>query len=133
MRHRRNEFSAETKRQAFARSNGICECHLIGHVFPQSCGRPLSEGNTFYEHIEPDRICGRNDLDNCAALTKTCWKIKTAVYDQRTIARVRKREDRAQGIRPAPTLPGSRRDPFKITVARRKVVNRSTGEPWRAR
>lgn len=130
MRHRRNEFSAETKRQAFARSGGICECHMIPHVFPQACGRPLSQGNTWYEHIDPDRISGRNDLANCAVLTKTCGRIKSAVYDQVLVARVRKREDRARGIRPAPTLPGSRRDPFKKTM-RGQVVDRATGEPWR--
>lgn len=129
MRHRRNEFSADTKRQAFARSRGVCECHLIPHVFPQPCGLRLSEGNTFFEHIDPDRISGRNDIDNAAVLTKTCWRIKTAVYDHRVIARVRKREDRSHGIRPAPTLPASRRDPFKKTLAG-KVVDRRTGKPW---
>jgi len=129
MRHFRNEFSKDTKRQAFARSGGICECHLIPHVFKVACGLPLGEGNTFYEHIDPSRISGRNDLDNCAALTKTCWKIKTAHYDQPIIARVRKREDRAHGIRNTPTLPGSRRDPFKKTMTGR-VIDRSTGLPW---
>lgn len=130
MKHRRNNFSADTKRQAHARANGICECHLIPHVFPQPCGRPLTAGNIFYEHVIPDRVSGRNDLDNCAALTKTCWKIKTATYDQRTVARVRKREDRHRGIRPAPTLPGSRIDPFKKKLSG-LVADRRTGEPWR--
>lgn len=130
MRHRRNEFSVETKRQAFARAAGICECHLIPHVFPQACGLPLSAGNTFYEHIILDRICGRNDLDNCAVLTKTCWRLKTASYDLPLVARVRRREDRHHGIRPAPSLPAARRDPFKKTLAGR-VVDRRTGEPWR--
>lgn len=129
--HRRTEFSKDTKRQAFRRADGVCECHLIPHVFPNPCGQPLSEGNIFYEHVDPDRISGRNDLDNAAVLTKTCWKIKTAIYDQRVIARVRKREDRSRGIRPSPTLPGSKRDPFKLKVQGRKVVDRRTGEPWR--
>lgn len=133
MKHRRTEFTADTKRQAHARANGICECHRIGHVFAQSCGRPLGDGNTFYEHVDPDRISGRNDLDNCAVLTKTCWKIKTACYDAQVIARVRRREDRARGIRPQPTLPGARKDPFKIKIAHRKLVDRATGEPWRPR
>ena len=130
MRHRRNEFPLDVKRQALARSKGICECHLMPWIFPSACGRPLGEGNTFYEHIHPDRISGRNDLDNAATLTKTCWHFKTNSYDKPVIARVRKREDRSHGIRPAPTLPGSRRDPFKKTM-RGQVVDRQSGQPWR--
>lgn len=130
MRHTRKEFSADTKRQAFRRSQGICECHLIPHVFPEPCGRPLGEGNTFYEHIHPDRISGRNDLDNAACLTKTCWSIKTNTYDKPVIARVRKREDRSHNIRPAPSLPGNRFDPRKKKI-NRLVVDRATGERWR--
>ena len=131
MRHRRNEFSAATKREAYARSGGICECHLIPHVFPQPCGRPVGEGNTWFEHIDPDRISGRNDLSNCAVLTKTCGRIKSATYDAQVIARVRRREDRSRGIRPAPTLPGSRRDPFKIKLRHRQIVERGSEAPWR--
>jgi hypothetical protein len=130
MTFRRREFSKATKREAFERSGGICECHLIPHVFPQPCGRPLGEGNTFYEHIEPSRISGRNDLSNCACLTRTCWRIKTAVYDQRIIARVRRREDAARAIRNAPTIPGNRLDPRKRKI-NGLVVDRRTGEPWR--
>lgn len=131
MIHRRCEFSKDTKRQAFARSKGICECHLIAHVFSVPCSRPLGEGNTFYEHIIPDRSGGDNSLSNCAALTKTCWSIKTAIYDHKANARVRKREDRHRGIRPAPSIPGNRFDPRKRTL-RGQVVDRATGEPWRS-
>ena len=130
MRHTRNEFSSATKRAAFARANGICECHLIPHVFPQPCGRPVGEGNTWFEHIDPDRISGRNDLANCAVLTKTCGRYKSARYDLPIVARVRKREDRSRGIKPAPSLPGSRKDPFKKTM-RGEVIDRATGERWR--
>ena len=132
MRHRRADFSNDTKRQAYERSrvNGVptCECHLIPHVFPQPCGRPLGEGNTFYEHIDPSRISSRNDLANCACLTRTCWRIKTDSYDRPVIDRVRKREDRHRSIRPAPSLPGNRFDDRKKTL-RGQVVDRWTGEP----
>ncbi len=74
IRHRRNNFTAATKREAFERAAGVCECSLIPHVFKVACGCALSPGNTFYEHIDPDAISGRNDLDNCAVLTKTCWR-----------------------------------------------------------
>lgn len=130
MTFRRNEFTKTTKRAAYERSGGICECHLIPHVFPQPCGRPLGEGNCFYEHIDPDRISGCNDLSNCACLTRTCWRIKTSVYDQRVIARVRRREDAARAIRNSPTIPGNRLDPRKRKL-NGMVVDRRTGEPWR--
>lgn len=132
MRHTRSNFLKDTKRQAFERSrvNGIptCECHLIPHVFPVACGLPLGEGNTFYEHIDMSRVSGRNDLGNCAVLTRTCWKLKTATYDLPTIAHVRKREDRHRGIRNAPSLPGHRFDDRKKKVSG-QVVDRWTGEP----
>lgn len=131
MSFRRREFSKETKRLAFERSGGVCECHLVPWLFPDPCGCALGDGNTFYEHIDPTRISDRNDLDNCAVLTKTCWRIKTAQHDLRVIARVRKREDRAHGIRPDSSLPGARRDPFKIKLAGRQVVSRLTGRPWK--
>src|SRR5689334_18496070 len=118
IRHRRNNFTNETKRLAHKRSGGFCECHLIPHVFKVACGRPLGIGNTFYEHIDPDAICGRNDLDNCAVLTKTCWKFKTAKHDLPTIARSNRVSDRARGIYPTSQypLPGGRDDRFKKKI-----------------
>lgn len=99
MTHYRNNFTAATKRLAFERSNGICECHLIPHVFKVACGRPLGAGNSFYEHIDPSAISGRNDLGNIAVLVKTCWKIKTATYDLPTIAKSNRTRDLARGIK----------------------------------
>lgn len=104
MSRRRNNFTRETKREAHERSGGICECHLIPHVFASPCGRPLGTGNTFYEHIDPDAICSRNDLDNCAVLTKTCWKLKTDVHDKPLIAKVRRTGDAARGIKKPRTI-----------------------------
>jgi len=98
IRHTRNNFTKPTKREAFKRSGGICECHLIPHVFKSACGCKLSAGNTFYEHINPDAISSRNDLDNCAVLTKTCWRFKTASHDLPTIAKSNRTMDRARGI-----------------------------------
>src|SRR5690349_7040053 len=98
----RREFSAKTKRETLARSNGICECHLILHAMPSDfvpCGLPLGAGNVFYEHIDPDAAGGDNGPANCAALTKTCWKIKTNKYDKPIVKRVKKRRDRNFGIK----------------------------------
>lgn len=87
-RSRRLEFTAETKRQAYARSNGICECHRIPWLNrPNGCGVKLTAGNIFHEHINPDNIRRDNSLDNAACLTKTCFREKTDRYDRKIIAK----------------------------------------------
>lgn len=100
--NRRNNFTNETKREAYHRSQGICECHRIPNWPYPICGRPLGTANTFYDHIDPDWFCGCNDLDNCAALTKTCNALKTSTIDQPAIAHVKRVSDRARGIVRAP-------------------------------
>lgn len=127
----RNNFTSDTKRQAYKRSKGICECHLIPHVFKVFCGLALGSGNTFYEHIHPDKISGRNDLDNAAVLTRTCWKFKTANYDLPVIAKVKRIEDRARGIRPAQfnPIPGTIASGIKKPMRPfARPINRSTGQ-----
>lgn len=114
MRHSRNNFSKETKRLAFERSGGICECHLLAKAgIPgfsvDGCGSELGIGNTFYEHIETDYVSRRNDLDNCAALARTCWKLKTSTYDLPIIAKVKRNEDYAKGIKSDRKITGWRR------------------------
>ena len=130
---RRLEFSAQTRRDAFARSGGVCECHRIPWL-KVKCARPLSAGNIFYEHIKPCEIGGGNDLDNCAVLTKTCWRIKTDSYDRKVIAKSNHVRDRAIGIRrhASRPMPFGRADPIKMTLAR-GPVDRRTGQPWRGR
>lgn len=115
MRRRRNEFTAATKREAYARSGGICECHRIPNWPHPICGAPLGDGNTFYEHIDPDAISSRNDLDNAAVLSKTCWSLKTNSIDKPTIAKANRVRDRAHGIRPEnyPPLVGTVRSGWK--------------------
>lgn len=129
--HTRNNFSSSTKRLAFERSKGICECHLIPHVFKMFCGAALSDGNTFYEHIDPDRISGRNDLDNAAVLTRTCWRYKTSFYDQPVIAKVRRLGDRARGIRALQLRPliGTKASGVKLPMRPyARPISRTTGK-----
>lgn len=135
MTHHRNEFSSPIKREAFEHSKGICECHLIPHVFQIPCGLPLGDGNTFYEHIDPDKICGRNDLDNCAVLTRNCQRYKTRVYDLPVIAKNDRQIDGARGIKDRwrKWLPGSRNSDVKMKINAggfAEPVNRYTGERW---
>lgn len=99
----RLEFTAKTKRQAFERSSGICECRMVPMLNrPQGCGQKLSEGRIRYEHIIPDNIRPDNSLDNCAALSLGCWREKTDTYDRKIIAKSNHVRDKARGIKRKP-------------------------------
>lgn len=60
--HKRRDFSKATKRLAYERSQGICECHRVWQLptYRTGCGVKLSPGNCFYEHIEPDPLVSLN-------------------------------------------------------------------------
>lgn len=130
----RANFSKLTQRLALARSKGICECHLIPHVFDKPCGQKLGTGNTFFEHIDCDALTKDNSLANCAVLVKTCWAYKSAHYDAPVIARAIRRYDHHNGIKDPwkRKLPGNKSSPFKLKIGG-GVVDRVTGEPWRGR
>jgi hypothetical protein len=130
----RNNFTKDTQRKAFARSNGICECHRLAVAgvpgfSSEGCGRPLGIGNTFYEHIDPDALSKDNSLENAAALVKTCWRKKTDTYDKRVIAKSVRVADLAAGIKDPwrRKLPGGRDDWRKKKLSG-PVVVRATGE-----
>lgn len=128
----RREFPASVKRDAYRRSNGICECHLIPHVFKTPCGRPLGQGNTFYEHIVCDGAGGEPTVENCACLTKTCYTFKTNTYDQGQVADTKRMQDRARGIRPLQfrPLPGTKASGIKKPLAPFSTpLDRRTGQP----
>lgn len=130
--NRRSEFPASVKRDALKRSDGICECHLIPHVFKTFCGLPLGPCNTFFEHIDCDEIRKDNSLDNCAVLTKTCWRYKTDHHDLPMIAKAKRNFDAHHGVvRPHRQFPGNRRDPFYFTPGSTMPLDRKTGLPWR--
>jgi hypothetical protein len=107
----RLEFSSSTKREAYARSGGICECHRVPMLNrPEGCGLKLIDGGIFYEHINPDAIGPDNSLGNCAVLVRTCWREKTSRYDMPTIAKADRQRDRARRIksRKGAPLPGTK-------------------------
>lgn len=129
--HTRSNFTTETKRQAHRRARGTCECHLIPHVFKVACGCALGPGNTFYEHINPDAISSRNDLDNCAVLTKTCWSLKTNRHDKPVVAKSNRVRDRANGIHPTVYRPltGTKASGIKLPLRPyARPIDRSTGK-----
>lgn len=96
---RRLNFNAPTKRAAWIRAGGLCECHRIPWLNrPQGCGVKLITGGTYYEHINPDAIVKNNSLDNCAVLATACFKEKTRSYDVKVIAKSNRVRDRHRGI-----------------------------------
>ena len=108
--HRRREFNAQTKRDAYSRSGGICECHLIPWLKrPFGCGVKLVTGAIFYEHIITDFHGSDNSLSNCATLCRTCWKEKTTRHDIPSIAKTKRARDAARGIKPPRTITAWRR------------------------
>ena len=136
---RNGEFSRDAKREMWERAKGICECHLVpqlmGILHGTPCNAPLGPvGNIFYEHIVCSELGGDDTPDNGAVLTRTCWKLKTSLYDIPAIAKARRLGDADHGIiTPARNpLPGGRQDPRKRTLAG-VVVDRRTGEPWRCK
>lgn len=107
IRSRRREFSKETKRLAFARSRGICECHLIPELRrPNGCGVILRPGHINY--VFQDALGGSNDLSNCAVLARNCWREKTDTIDLPVIAKNNRIADSARGIRNPRTITGWR-------------------------
>lgn len=133
MTHRRRNFTRETKRAAHERSGGVCECHRIPNFPAPVCGARLTSGNIFYEHINQDWIGGSNDLDNCATLSKTCWRIKTDQVDQPVIAKTKRMGDQHIGAHtPAQRpLPFGRTDRLKKKIGQHgaNVVFRDSGKP----
>lgn len=119
MRHLRKEFSARVKREVFERSGGLCEAHRVPMLRTTRCRARLTAGNVFYEHIQPDELHGRNDLDNAACLCKTHWRIKTDTHDLPTIAKCNRQRDRNRAIKPDryPPLPGTFRSGLKHFMA----------------
>lgn len=110
---RGRDFSKGTKHAALDRSTGICECHLVPQLMEilhgKPCGGRLGAGDTFYEHIVPKEFSGDCSLDNCAVLTRTCWRLKTDIYDLPAIADAKRQEDHQFGI----DGPGRGRSPMR--------------------
>lgn len=86
----RKEFTPKTKREAFKRSDGICEANR--------CSTRILRTTCEYDHILPDALGGDNSLSNCACLCKECHSVKTngVVGDKFEIAK-RRRQAKRQG------------------------------------
>jgi hypothetical protein len=126
MTRRRAEFSKDTQRQAYERSQGRCESALVPSIEDIGCKRELRTGDINYDHISAEAISHDNSLDNCAVLCKACHKIKTTQHDVPAIAQDRRVSDLHRGITDPHRrrLAGGRDSEFKIRLADRKVVRR---------
>jgi len=84
----RSEFTKSTKLAAWSRCNGFCEeCRMKIIGIPE------------YDHICPDALYGRNDLENCQVLCVKCHKLKTAEQDVPQIAKADRLREKSQGVR----------------------------------
>lgn len=85
----RSEFSVKTRKAAWARAGGICEC---------GCGQPFDDhpkNHPHYDHVLPDFLGGVNDLENCAVIRVCCHQVKTYGKDMPMIIKAR-RADKAR-------------------------------------
>jgi len=136
---RQGEFSASAKREMWDRSGRICECHRVPQLMAILHGNPCNTrlgpvGNIFYEHIVCKELDGDDTPDNGAVLTRTCWKLKTSLYDIPAIAKAKRLGDADRGIVVSSRcpLPGGRQDTRKRTMSG-QVVDRRTGERYGTR
>ena len=99
----RHEFGKPVKRQALARSGGLCEC--VGEVYGltpgQRCNAPLSQGVEFDHYPLPATDRDSDGIENCVAACKTCHSFKTRTFDIPMQAKGKRVSDKHRGIRPA--------------------------------
>lgn len=112
----RREFSTKVKLSAWKRSGGRCEPGRVAHMSEVGCGRKLFIGDINYDHVDPDGLTGEPTLENCAVLCRSCHSIKTTKVDVPNIARAKRRERGAAGIRKRSTFACSRDSKFKKRI-----------------
>ena len=94
----RTEFSKATKREALAQSRGVC----------RKCRLPLQPPRIEYDHILSAFLGGDNSLENCQVLCTPCHRGKTSKVDVPVAAKVKRLQDRRNGIRKPKTFRGWR-------------------------
>ena len=98
----RHEFTKTTKREALARSGGLCEATgpVYGLEPGQRCNATLSHGVDFDHYPVPATDKGSDTADNCVACCRTCHRFKTSTYDVPMQAKGRRIRDKHAGIKP---------------------------------
>ncbi len=97
----RREFSAQTKREAWERSGKCCEGLRASG---ERCNTFLEHKPHHYDHIIPDGIGGKNDLQNCAVLCLDCHGEKTNKRDIPIIAKAKRVRDKFEGRKKPRTI-----------------------------
>ncbi len=99
----RHEFSRRTKGWIWGRARGCCE----------KCGIDVTNRVHHFDHIEPDWISGRDDMNNGQLLCVQCHKDKTK-KDKAIIAKSKRIIDKRSGaLTSRNIIPGSKRSPWK--------------------
>ena len=98
----RREFSIKIKQQAWERCAGKCE----------KCGKHLTAGDIFYDHVQADGLGGEPSLQNCQVLCKADHHEKTVTQDTPAMIKadnIRKKHLGIKSKRPWPKP----RDPWR--------------------
>src|SRR5215472_18250081 len=85
----RAEFSAKIKLAAFGRAEGYCD----------GCSAKLHPGRWHCDHVVPCGLGGEATLENAQVLCEPCHRDKTGSRDVPAIAKAKRLERRAAGIR----------------------------------
>jgi hypothetical protein len=88
-RESQRHFSKPTKRLAWKRADGACEC---------GCGLPLIPPHIRYDHRIPWWISRDSSLSYCQILRSECDRRKTYPHDLPLIAKAKRQEDFHLGI-----------------------------------
>lgn len=109
----RTEFTKQTKRDAYERSEGLCEGLLPSG---ERCNANLVHKRYHFDHIVPDGIGGDTSLHNCAVLCVECHGEKTAKIDIPIIAKAKRNQDKFRGIKKRSSFACSRDSRFKKKI-----------------
>lgn len=113
----RSEFRVAVRRAAWARCGGRCE----------GCGRSLDGVKFHYDHVIADGLGGQPVLSNCMVLCfEPCHRTKTAKNDVPKIAKVKRLQKRAAGIKKKTTIrsQGFRKPAQKYSNAQGKWIDK---------
>lgn len=112
----RNEFTRETKRDAWDRSGERCEAEGPIYGLPSGvrCNVDLNLGVN-YDHVDPDANSKDRNLENCCACCPKCHLWKTANRDAPLIAKTNHQADMRRGIdkRKGPPMMGTKASGWK--------------------
>ena len=90
----RTEFSVATRKAANARATDE-----DGNLRCEECGCIIGNGMTVnHDHILPDALGGRADLDNCQVLCVPCHRHKTKTQDRPPIYKADRIQNKRLGV-----------------------------------